>query len=280
MGEYRSAVDRRHLLAAALAWPLLARAAPTYAPGDDPQRIPVWLRVRESLFQDRTIAAAPPGLLSLEVPARAVDAAVVPLAIRSGFPQTAERHVRRLYLFIDANPSPIAAIFEFTPASGRAEVETRVRVDEYSWVRAVAELNDGRLYTVNEFVKASGGCSAPAGTDAATAMVSRGRVSLRVIGDPDGKAPVLAQLVILHPNHSGLAMDQHSRQYTPADFVRRVEVRLGGTPVFTADVDFSIAENPYFRFFLDPAAGRELQVEVLDSQQRRFAHAQPLRPAP
>lgn len=38
---------------------------------------------------------------------------------------------------------------------------TRVRVDDYSYVRAVAETADGKLHMVKAFVKASGGCSAP-----------------------------------------------------------------------------------------------------------------------
>ena len=61
---------------------------------------------------------------------------------------------------IDQNPTPVVGIFEFFPESGRAEVETRVRVNDYSFVRAIAEMNDGQLYMTARFVKASGGCSA------------------------------------------------------------------------------------------------------------------------
>ena len=44
-------------------------------------------------------------------------------------------------------------------------ISTRVRVNSYTNVHAVAELSDGKLYVVKTYVKASGGCSAPAVKD-------------------------------------------------------------------------------------------------------------------
>jgi sulfur-oxidizing protein SoxY len=251
-------------------------SATTLQPTDDPQASPIWQKVQASLFEGRPVAPAPAGLLTLEVPTRAVDAAVVPIAIRTQMPAGSKRYVARLYLIIDANPSPISAIFQFSPRSGRAEVETRVRVDAYSFVRAIAETSDGQLYGVVRFVKASGGCSAPAGTDPRVALAVLGQMRFRVDGDLNGPAPVLAQLVINHPNHSGLAMDQATRQFTPAHYVRKVEVAYQGEPVFAADVDFSISENPNFRFYFVAQNGGELRATVIDSQDRRFVAAQAL----
>lgn len=270
----------RRTIVTAAALALLAGAparAATLQPSDDPEASPVWQKVRASLFEGRDIERATPDQLVLEAPARAVDAAVVPIAIRSRLPQTAARHVSRLYLLIDANPSPISAIFELSPANGRAEIETRVRVDAYSHVRAVAETNDGRLFMTTRFVKASGGCSAPAGSDALAAKARMGQMRFRIDGDVSGSAPVQAQLLIQHPNHSGLAMDQATRQYTPAHYVRRIEVTQGGQPVLRADVDFSMSENPAFRFWFVPQGGGELRATVVDSQDLRFVAAQALR---
>ena len=256
-----------------------AGQAATLQPSDDPATSAIWLKVRASLFEGRTIAPAPAGMLTLEAPARAIDAAVVPIAIRTRFPHTASRHVAKLYLVIDANPSPISAIFQFAPESGRADVETRVRIDEYSHVRAIAEMNDGQLYAVTRFVKASGGCSAPAAGDAAAALATLGKMRMRVEGNLAGPEPVQAQLQINHPNHSGLAMDQLSRQFTPAHYVRKVDVTYAGKPVFSADVDFSISENPNFRFYFVPQPGGELSTSIVDSRDLRFVSANTLRDA-
>jgi sulfur-oxidizing protein SoxY len=258
-----------------------AQAPRNYAPTDDPESIAIWQKLRTSVFENRPVAAAAPGMLTLDVPARAIDAAVVPLAIRSAFPQTAQRHVKRLVLVIDANPSPLSGLFAFSPANGRAEIETRVRVDAYSWVRAIAELDDGSLHGATKFVKASGGCSAPAGSDAQAALANLGRMRFRIDGDVrQRREPVQAQLVIDHPNHSGLAMNQLTRLFTPPHFVRKVEVTLdNNTPVFSADVDFSISENPNFRFWFVPdgRADAELRAVVVDSQERRFVATHALR---
>lgn len=260
-------IDRR-----AAAVLLLAAAGSAVAglqPTDDPQSSPVWQKVQASLFEGRPIAPAAAGTLLLEVPARAVDGAFVPLAIRARMPS-----VRRIYLVIDQNPSPVSGIFDFGAASAKAEVETRVRIDDYTFVRAIAETADGKLYGTVRFVKASGGCSAPAGGDAAAALASMGQMNFRVDGDPKGSAPVMAQLAISHPNHSGLAMDQYTRQITPAHYVRKVEVSYRGQPLFSADVDFSMSENPNFRFWFQPQGGGELRATVVDSQERRFSAAQ------
>jgi len=262
----------RSLILMNLVMATLAHAA-ALQPTDDP-----WKKVRASLFQDRLIAPAPPGLLSLEAPTRAIDAALVPIAIRARFPQTPERFVSKLYLIIDANPSPISAIFGLTPESGRVEIETRVRVDDYSHVRAIAEMNDGQLYATTRFVKASGGCSAPAGGDAQAALASLGKMRLRVVnGDLKGRDPVRVELLINHPNHSGLAMDQFTRQFTPAHYVRSVDVTYAGKPVFSADVDFSISENPNFRFYFQPKGHGEVRVSAVDSRNLRFELVDALR---
>ena len=261
------------LLLVSSTWARSAALQPT----DDPSVSPVWKKVRASLFQDRVIKAAPAGFLSLEAPTRAIDAATVPIAIRTGFAQTPSSFVSKLYLIIDANPSPISAIFELVPESGRVEIETRVRVDEYSHMRAIVEMNDGQLFATTRFVKASGGCSAPAGSDVEAALASFGKIRLRVDGDLKGREPVRAEFMINHPNHSGLAMNQFTRQFTPAHYVRKVEVSYAGKPVFSADLDFSISENPNFRFYFQPQGQGEMRVSALDSRGMQFELVDALR---
>lgn len=272
----------------ALAWAALATGLaglPT-APqaqlktADNPEANPVWQKVRASLFGSRAITNDDRGsVVELEAPVRAEDAAVVPVAIRTRLPQTAARHIDKLYLIIDNNPSPIAAIFDFTPASGQADIETRVRVDEYTHMRAVAETSDGQLYMATRFVKASGGCSAPPGKDAAAAQANLGKMRLRVDGDVTRNRPVLAQLMISHPNDSGMVMDQSTRQYTPAHFIRKLDITYAGKPVMSADLDFAISENPNFRFWFVPEGAGELRAELVDTKDLHFESALKLQPS-
>ena len=245
--------------------------------GDNPEASAIWQKVRASLFQSRPIAAATDDVISLDAPVRAEDAAIVPISIKTRLSQSAVRHIDKVYLIIDNNPSPISAIFQFTRLSGRADIETRVRIDEYTHVRAIAETSDGQLYMTTRFLKAAGGCSAPPGKDAQAALATLGRMKFRVETDAAGQQaanqPMLAQLMISHPNNSGLAMDQVSRLFTPAHFVRQVRITYRGQPVMSADVDFSISENPNFRFYFVPSDGGELKAEVVDSNDLRFESA-------
>jgi len=235
--------------------------------GDNPEASEIWHKVRASLFETRPIANVGDDTLVLDAPVRAEDAAVVPIAMRARLPHTAASHVAKLYLIIDNNPSPISAIFTFTPQSGKADIETRVRVDEYSFVRAIAETSDGRLLMRTRFVKASGGCSAPPGKDPQAALASLGKMRLRVDGDVVMNRPTLAQLMISHPNDSGMVMDQLTRQFTPRRFVRTVNVAYAGEPVLAADLDFSLSENPNLRFYFVPRGPGRLTADVVDSNQ-------------
>ena len=263
-------ISRRFLLRAALAGLAVILHAGVRANDVPDSETAIWQKLKRSLFENRPVASDARGIVELVTPIRAEDAAVVPVAIRTRLTQRPERYVRRIYLIVDKNPSPLAAMFELTPESGRADLETRIRIEEYTHVRAVAELSDGTLFADTRFVKASGGCSAPAGKDPAAAAARVGRMRLAVDGNVSYNQPALAQLMISHPNDSGLVMDQLTRHYTPAYFVRSIRVTYAGRRILTAEVDFSISENPNFRFYFVPVGDGELKAEAVDTKELRF----------
>ena len=250
----------------AAAWPLGALAADG---PPDPATVDVWLKMRTHLFGGRPITLDHGEVVTLRAPPRAQDAAIVPVSISTRLAQTPERYVRKLYLLIDANPSPLGAVFTFTPESGRADIDTRVRVEDYTWMRAVAELSDGSLYMDQRYVKAAGGCSAPYGA-APDFDAFQPRARIKADASVAPHEPVLAQLMIQHPNSSGLAQDQMTQLFIPAYFVRTVEVTYADQPIMTAEVDFTISENPNFRFYFVPKEAGELKATVVDTKDRTF----------
>jgi len=248
---------------------MLASSGPVSAAdnGADNER---WRAIRKSMFGNRPISEDARGIITLEAPLRAADAAVVPVAIRTQLAQTPGRYIRKLMLVVDKNPSPVGATFSFTPQSGRADIETRVRVEEYSHVRAIAELNDGSLVMQVRFIKAAGGCSAPAGADLAAAMANLGKIDLRIDESTPPDQPTRVQLTVNHPNISGLAIDQLTRLAPAPHYVRSIEVRWAGQPLMSADVDFSISENPSLRFYFVRQGAGELRADVVDNKDLKF----------
>ena len=250
----------------------LAAAGVAHAQDIDPASSVVWKKVHASVFGNAPLETAGE-VLTFDTPKRAEDAAIVPVAIRSRIPQTRDRFIERIWLIVDNNPSPIAAVFHFTLESGRADIETRIRIEQYTHVRAVAQTNDGKLHMAANYVKASGGCSAPAGRDMLAAKANLGKMRVR-IDEPAGPGqPALVQLMISHPNDSGLAMDQLTRTYAAPHFVRQVKVSHRGKLVMSADVDFSISENPNFRFYVVPGGDGTLEAKVVDNHDLEFATA-------
>ncbi len=247
---------------AALAALLLA-AAPAGA-----QEETTWAELRTQVVGQREIGEAA-GLVELVTPKRAEDAAIVPLEVRIKLPPGDTRRVTALTLVVDENPAPVVGTFRFADARPSFDLQTRVRVNSYSWVRAIAETDDGRLHMTKAYVKAAGGCSAPAAKDPAEALANLGQMRFRVFAERGE-----AQVQLRHPNYSGLQMDQVTRLYTPAWYVERVAVRQGDKPLFTMEGGISISEDPTFRFSF-AGTGEPVTVEAVDTQGRTFRQTFP-----
>ena len=99
--------------------------------------------------------------------------------MRATLPPGDTRRVKAFTIVIDENPAPVTATFTIGPSAVVSSISTRVRVNSYTNVHAVAELSDGKLYVVKTYVKASGGCSAPASKSADEAKAGLGQLRFR-----------------------------------------------------------------------------------------------------
>jgi sulfur-oxidizing protein SoxY len=232
-----------------------------------------WEELRPMLFAGKTGFEDGSEVLLINAPERAIEASLVPVRISWKSPQTAQSYVKSISLVVDENPAPLAATFHFTPDSGKADVETRIRVNDYGYVHAVAETNDGKLYVVKTYVKAAGGCSAPMSKDAQAAMSRIGQMKFQQIGLYQPGAVNRGQLMISHPNHTGMQMDQVTRLYTPPHYIQSIAVTLDGKPVLTVDADISLSEDPNFRFFFVPKAHSDMSVTVKDSEDKVYTES-------
>jgi sulfur-oxidizing protein SoxY len=195
--------------------------------------------------------------------------------VQANIDQSGEVYVKKVHLVVDANPSPIVGTFSLSPFNATAGLSTRVRINAYSHVRAIAETSDGRLHMTTNFVKASGGCSAPAGTDDELAQEHKGEMKLRqrIVG---GFSEV--QLLISHPNYSGLQIDQLTHYWIPPDYVSDVQVSLDDKAVLSFSGGISISENPSISFFMQPGHEGTLKAVVRDSKDHEYRQEWPFKP--
>lgn len=264
-------LQRRRLLLAAVALGAAARRAAAQAPAQqDP-----WPSLAAQIFNGRTVQDGAT-IMAIDAPYRAEDAALVPVAVRSLLPSGDSRRIVGITLVIDENPSPLAAVFSPGPSSELRGLSTRVRVDSYTNLHAVAELSDGQLYAAQRFVKAAGGCSAPAAKLEADS-IPLGTMRFRQFAAAAGADPdrYEAQLMIRHPNYSGMQMDQVSRLYVPAHFVKSVRIRQGQDLLLSIESGISISENPSFRFDFRPNGAATFSAEMEDSEGRSFRQEWP-----
>ena len=207
----------------------LAVAVPAWAEQSQAEQAERWRDLKLAVFGDRPVTEGT-GVIALEAPARAQDASLVPITI--SLPAgggTGGGRVKAVWVLVDGNPSPLAGTFKFGPAADPHTLRTRVRVDQYTLMHAVAETEDGRLFGAERYVKAAGGCSAPSLKDPKLAMSRLGQMRLRVDGDgpvQDGQAAT-AQLLVSHPPGAATAArgqvdgDGHERRILGAG--RRVQ---------------------------------------------------------
>jgi sulfur-oxidizing protein SoxY len=261
---------RKLLLAAVLAGvALLGAAQPVLADdNDEAARASRWQALQQALFPGRSMKEGA-GIVMLDAPPRALDAALVPISIDL----SSVKPIKSVYLVIDGNPSPLAAHFTFGPKSDPHALKMRVRVDQYTNMHAIAESQDGQLFVATKFVKASGGCSAPAGGDDAAALEDIGRMKLRLVGNFAPGKPDQAVLMVRHPNFNGMQMNQITRYYTPPRFIRTIDATYEGISIFHLDSDISMSTDPVITFGFVPQAKGEMKIVVRDSKDATFDHS-------
>jgi sulfur-oxidizing protein SoxY len=254
-------------LSAVLLLALGLAAAAQKAPSDD-----FWPGLKRDLFQDRAIAESA-DFIALDAPAKADDAALVPIAMAVRTPPGDLRRVVKMSLVIDENPAPLAGTFTLGAKAEVVEIATRVRVNADTYVHLVAELSDGSLVESRRYVRAAGGCSAPAAKNLDASQL--GQLKFRLLPDiVHGHRE--AVVMIRHPNSTGMQLDASTHLYTPARYVDRFAVYQGDDLVFALDGGVSISEDPNFRFAFAADESRNIRVEADDIAGAHFNSVWPV----
>ena len=99
------------------------------------------------------------GKVKLDLPEIAENGNTVPMTVSVESPMTDASHVTDVLVVGDGNPNGGMVTFQFSPLSGVAEANTRIRLAATQNIIAVAKMNDGSFVTASKQVKVTiGGC--------------------------------------------------------------------------------------------------------------------------
>ena len=244
---------------------------PFFVWADLPKPVTWEKNVKGLLYDEDVKISDGSDFMELETPYRALDAAIVPITVKFSSNQMKSNYIKSLIIVVDENPSPVVGKFNFTPKTGNPSLTTRIRVDKYTYVRAIAENNRGEKFMISNYVKAAGGCSAPSLADMDAVMARLGKMKMKFIETTEiSKTINKAKFLISHPNYSGLQFNQLTRSEIPAHFVNYIKIEQDGETILEANPDISLSEDPSLTFhYLN--TGGPIKVSVKDSEGKKFS---------
>lgn len=99
------------------------------------------------------------GRVRVRMPEIAENGNTVPITVTVESPMTPANHVKTILVVSDGNPRPEVFAATLTPASGKAEISTRIRVARTMNVIAYADMSDGTLWAGQTMATVTiGGC--------------------------------------------------------------------------------------------------------------------------
>lgn len=104
----------------------------------------------QELFPNKTITET--DQITIGVNSFIENGAVVPIKINTNLP-----NVTSISIYVENNPNPLIAHFEFSPRS-KGFIATRIKVEKPSKIMALVHSND-QLFSASKFIEvAEGGC--------------------------------------------------------------------------------------------------------------------------
>ncbi len=219
-----------------------------------------WPHIQESFFAGQPIQDGEP-FIRLHAPERAEDASLTPFSFQVELPPGDA--LKRAYLFTDANPIPLTALFHFPDSTHQADMSTRIRLDKNSYVRVIAETTAGRLFMHRIAIKTpGGGCGGGVGGDEASLRQQAGRIKLKT-------EPGAIGFHIRHPMRTGFERTPMG-YYAKAWFINRLDFSMNGHPILGIDIGPGISADPYFRIGYPGAEPGRIAVEAADNEGNRY----------
>jgi sulfur-oxidizing protein SoxY len=92
-------------------------------------------------------APVKPGKIKLDLPPLVENGNTVAMTVRVDSPMTPQDYVKAIHVFTEKNPQPNVISVKLGPSSGKAEIQTRIRLADTQQVVALCELSDGSFWS-------------------------------------------------------------------------------------------------------------------------------------
>ena len=232
----------------------------------------IWQARMPEKFKNRPVREY--GRIKLQAPYAAEDATIVPVSIKSAIMQGVNKHdIKTISIFVDKNPELLVGEFHFTSLSGKAELATRIRVNENSFIRVIAETSNGILYEQRSYIRARGACSAPPPASISESIDQKGKMKVKIYPGGEYNKPNLVGIQIKHPQITGLQpLNFGHKGIPPAYYINSFSVTFNEELIMSAKTGFSISMDPAFRFYFVPSGAGVLKIEATDTKGLTFTH--------
>jgi sulfur-oxidizing protein SoxY len=232
----------------------------------------IWQARMPEKFKNRMVHEY--GRIKLQAPYAAEDATIVPVSIKSAIMQGVDKHdIKTISIFVDKNPELLVGEFHFTTLSGKAEIATRIRVNENSFIRVIAETSNGKLYEQKSYIRARGACSAPPPASISESIDQKGKMKIKIYPGGEYNKPNLVGIQIKHPQITGLQpLRFGGGGIPPAYYINSFKVTFNEELIMSAKTGFSISMDPAFRFYFVPSGAGVLKIEATDTKGLIYIH--------
>ena len=222
----------------------------------------IWPYLKQQVFKDRVIHEDQ-NFLKIDGPKRASSGAQVPVTIALS---KNTHHIKKISVFIDANPGQHAATYFLTDQSQQILINTRIRMETDSFVRAVAETETGELFMSAIPIRASGGCSGYMDVHDPELTKDLGKILIKAENN-------FVTSRIKHPNFTGLQKDLDSGGYIPEWIVKTIEFNHQGGKILAVENQISISQDPFLKFTLPTPLQGEVTITAKDTKGNQFESA-------
>lgn len=97
------------------------------------------------------------GRIKITLPKVTDQGRFVPIRVAVESPMSAADYVKAIHIVAERNPTPEVASFYLSPANGKAEVSTRIRLLQTQVLVVAAEMSDGSVFMAKGRSKITGG---------------------------------------------------------------------------------------------------------------------------